>query len=53
MNNWTHFTYSSGANPYIAFTKAEAKKTIRCWRRRGAEVRQLCPGFWRIYDKEV
>lgn len=50
--NWTLFTYSSGANPYIAFTQAEARRVIRRWRKRGAVVRQLRPRFWCIDDKE-
>ena len=53
MNRWTYFTYSSGGNPYIAFTEEEARRVIRRWRRRKAGVRMIRPGFWHIDDKEV
>ena len=53
MKQWAHFTYSSGANPYIAFTQTESRRVIRRWRQRGAEVKRIRPGFWIINDKEI
>lgn len=41
---WYHFSFTSGANPYIAKTEEEAKKKIRSWKRKGYEVTPFADG---------
>lgn len=53
MNNWTHFTYTSGANPYITTTEKSKRNLIRKYRRKGYIVTRIKYGFWIINDEEV
>ena len=50
---WTHFEFTSGANPYISMTEENRKKVMRIWLREGYEIRENKPGFYTVYDKEV
>lgn len=53
MNTWTHFAYTSGANPYITITEAAKRNLIRRHRRAGHTVTRIRPGFWVIDDRRV
>lgn len=53
---FTHFSYTSGSNPYIAFTENEAKRIIRKYSGRkakenGIKIKQIKPGFYLIDDQ--
>ena len=48
---WYHFEFTSGANPYIAFTEENAKKVIRRMKRKGYAVELIVDGFYRVYDR--
>ena len=58
MDRWTHFEYTSGANPYIAMTYEERDKVLRKWKRRGVlfEEVNLSPDIdtkhYLVHDKE-
>lgn len=47
---WTHFTYKSGANPYIAKTDDEAKKVLNKYK---GKVKQVKDGEYEIDDTET
>lgn len=52
---FTHFSYISGSNPYIAFTDNEAKRIIRKYsgkkaKKNGITIKQIKPGFYLIDD---
>lgn len=51
MKTWTHFEFTSGANPYIAFIEEEAKELIRKYKQKGYLIEELSEGFYRIHDK--
>ena len=59
MEHWSHFEYTSGANPYIAKTQAERDRIIRKYKRKGIAVdkvvcssRDLDTEFYIVHDKE-
>lgn len=45
--SYTHFTYKSGANPYIAKTDAEVNKLLKKY---GNKVKEIKPGFYEVDD---
>lgn len=47
---WYHFTFTSGANPYVAMDEKNAKKNIRHWKRKGFRVEELEKRFYLVYD---
>ena len=47
---WYHFEFTSGANPYIAFTEEKAKEMIRKMKRKKYLVEEIVSGFYRVYD---
>ena len=52
MITWTHFEFTSGANPYIAFVKEEeAEELIRKYKQKGYLIEELSEGFYRIHDE--
>lgn len=51
MTTWTHFEFTSGANPYIAFVKEEAEELIRKYKQKGYLIEELSEWFYRIHDK--
>ena len=50
---WVLFHYTSGANPYIAFSEKEAERVIKRWERNGAKVEKVKDDFYVIDDKEI
>lgn len=48
-NSWTHFSFESGANPYIAKTDKEAKRIIKKY---GDKVKKVNDNKYIIDDKE-
>ena len=48
-NSWTHFSFESGANPYIAKTDKEAKRIIKKY---GDKVKKINDNEYVIDDKE-
>jgi hypothetical protein len=52
-----HFEYTSGENPYIAFTAKERDRVKRRHNRRGEKVLQVVKTenavYYRVHDKEV
>ena len=38
---WSHFEYTSGANPFIATTDEKRREVIREWEERGALVESV------------
>ena len=51
---WYHFTFKSGANPYICVTKQDAKRNVKHWKDKGYAVKKLENGFYEVDDtKEV
>ena len=46
-----HFSYTSGGNPYIAFTEKERDRIIQKHTRDGAKVIETQSGFYLIDDK--
>ncbi len=50
--NWIHFEYTSGCNPYIAFTEKEKKRILRKYRKQGIKVTMIDTDFYVIDDKE-
>lgn len=46
------FTFTSGSNPYIAFTEAAAKEVKRDWTRSGAYIEKLARCMFLIHDRE-
>lgn len=52
MTRWTHFTYQSGANPYIAVDERRTREIIRRHEQDGHRVIKLSDGFYHIMDKE-
>lgn len=51
MESWTHFEFESGANPYIAFTKKNAEKNMRLWRKKGWDIEEIKPNFYVVHDR--
>ena len=49
---WHHFEFTSGANPYIAFTDANAKENIKLWNSKGWRVEAVREGFYKVHDEE-
>lgn len=50
---WTHFEYTSGANPYIAKTEAERERIFMKYARLGIEIEKLPNGeFYIIHDRK-
>lgn len=47
-----HFSYTSGANPYIAKTEKERDRVIRKHENAGDLVTETEPGFYIIDDEE-
>ena len=61
MDRWSHFEYTSGANPYIAKTSAERDRVIGKYKRLGIAVdnvgliysgRDLDTEFYIVHDRE-
>lgn len=54
--HWSHFEYTSGANPYIAKTQAERDRIIRKYKRKGIEVvKEKCSNgteFYFVHDRK-
>ena len=56
--SWTHFDYTSGANPYIAITDDKRDEVIRKWEERGVWIESIPnlnggDGLWYlVHDKE-
>lgn len=48
---WYHFTFSSGANPYICINYKDACRNIRHWKRKGYKVEKLDEGFYLVFDE--
>lgn len=49
--DWTHFSFKSGANPYIAKTEKEANRIIKKYGKKN--VKEMKPGFYEVDDKNV
>ena len=45
-----HFSYTSGGNPYIAFTDKERDKIIKKHAGQGEKVTEIRAGFYLIDD---
>ena len=56
--HWSHFEYTSGANPYIAKTNAERDRVMRRWEKRGVLVEEIpyssneSVQFFMVHDRE-
>lgn len=48
--NWYHFTFTSGANPYICINWKSAEKNIRHYKRKGYKVERIDKTFYLVYD---
>ena len=49
---FTHFEYTSGANPYISFSEDKAQQIIRKWKRRKIQVEKIGNNHYLIHDKQ-
>ena len=49
---YTHFTFTSGANPYITITPRAKTNLIRRLRRRGYKVTRERLGWWIVNDRK-
>ena len=48
-----HFTYTSGANPYVAFSRNRKDSILRKYRKLGIKVENAGKQIYIIHDKEV
>lgn len=49
---YIHFEFTSGTNPYIAFTWEKAKELKRYWTRQGAYIEKIARCMYVIHDRE-
>ena len=53
MIKYTHFQFTSGANPYITMTVEATKKFISQCKRNGFDLRLIQDGFYEVDDKVI
>lgn len=49
---WHHFEFTSGANPYIAFTDENAEANKKLWQSKGWRIEAVKEGFYKVHDEE-
>lgn len=48
--DWTHFEFTSGSNPYIATTEKEKNRMLKKYK---GKVQEVKPGFYKVDDKNL
>lgn len=48
--DWTHFEFTSGSNPYIATTEKEKNRMLKKYK---GKIQEIKPGFYKVNDKNL